>query len=304
MKDHDQRKIFRDSVNRRLSGLQGDPWLAQRIISQNKKEEPIMKKKISMGLIFAIAAVLIAATALAAVLTFSPRYDAAKLANEALLKKYDITDKMMTVFFRETTQNDDESFTVTYTPMEAITRLGTYTVTIERGKAEAVWSHDGEDTSGGLAAAVWGAEQVEMLVTDYTSVMKFLLDESGERSPDSPDNPFSPPASIEDYEKSKMENKKKVEGAAKISLTQAKENAIMALASEYKLTKAQTDLLEVIDGDETYHFEDDRPTIAFYYHLMQGNEWMEKDGIYVVKVNLLTGEIESIIYDSGLAANG
>ncbi|NLA54142.1 MAG: hypothetical protein GX858_07325, partial [Clostridiales bacterium] len=51
-------------------------------------------------------------------------------------------------------------------------------------------------------------------------------------------------------------------------------------------------------------FEDGRPTVFLYYHLTQGSEWREKDGIYVVKVNLETREIENIIYDSGLAANG
>lgn len=264
------------------------------------------KKKISMGLIFVIAAVLVAATALAVGLTFSPRYDAAKLANEALLNKYGITDKMMTVFYREVKQNADDSVTVSYTPSEDVFHYGenhpgVYTITVKNGKAEAVWSHDGEDTSGGLDAKAWGAEQLNMLVTDYCTVMMFLLDQAGGR----PNNPMPTPAiSMEDYEKSKIEIRKKVEGAAKISLIQAKENAIMALASEYKLTKVQIDLLKIFDGDETYHFEDGNPTVTFYHHLMQGNEWIEKDGIYAVEVNLETDEIERIFYDSGLASNG
>ena len=42
----------------------------------------------------------------------------------------------------------------------------------------------------------------------------------------------------------------------------------------------------------------------FILLLTQSEEWVEKDGIYVVKVNLATGEIEDILYDSALAGNG
>lgn len=111
-----------------------------------------------MGLVLAVALLLIAATALAVGLIFSPRYDASKLANEAMLNQYGISAKMMTVFHREATHNDDESITVSYASVEGVQQLGVYTVTVKDGKAEAVWSHDGEDTSGGLEAAAWGRE--------------------------------------------------------------------------------------------------------------------------------------------------
>ena len=113
MKDNEQRMLFRDAADHRLSGLQGDSLLAQRIIAESKGELPEMKKKTSMRLVLAIAAILVAATALASGLLFSPRYDASKLANEAMLSKYGITDKMMTVFYRETTQIDDGFIKVT-----------------------------------------------------------------------------------------------------------------------------------------------------------------------------------------------
>ena len=116
MKDNEQRMLFRDAADHRLSGLQGDSLLAQRIIAESKGELPEMKKKTSMRLVLAIAAILVATTALAAGLLFSPRYDASKLANEAMLNKYGITEKMMTVFYRETAQTDDGYIKVTYTP--------------------------------------------------------------------------------------------------------------------------------------------------------------------------------------------
>ena len=300
MKDNEQRMLFRDAADHRLSGLQGDSLLAQRIIAESKGELPEMKKKPSMRLVLAIAAILVAATALASGLLFSPRYDASKLANEAMLNKYGITEKMMTVFYRETAQTDDGFIKVTYTPQEAISRLGVYTVTVNNGKAEAVWSHDGEDTSGGLEAKAWGKEQAEMLVTDYAAVMRYL--QSNADSPHKPaDTPF---LSMEEYEKAVQKTKEKVQSAAKITLEQAKEIAVAALVGEYELTDEQAPLLQIFNGDETYAFIEDRPIVSLYYHLTQSEEWVEKDGIYVVKVNLATGEIEDILYDSALAGNG
>lgn len=264
-----------------------------------------MKKKISMGLVLAITTILIFATALAAGLMFSPRYDASKLANEAMLNKYGISAKLMTVFHREATQNDDGSITVTYASVEGVQQLGVYTVTVKDGKAEAAWSHDGADTSGGLEAKAWGAEQVEMLVTDYTTVMRYLLDSANPPMIADPDGPSTtPPMSEEEYHKAVAENKEKVLSASKITLTQAKESAVKALEGEYELTRDQVALLQIFDDEETYLLKDGKPTVSFYYHLSQGEEWVEKDGIYVVKVNLETGVIEDIIYDSALAGNG
>jgi len=142
-----------------------------------------------------------------------------------------------------------------------------------------------------------------MMVTDYQNVMLYLLNSAGTRpTADSP--VVTPPVSMEEYDKFVTENREKVESAAKITLIQAKENAVMALAGEYGLTNEQVTLLMVFEDEETYLFEDGRPTVSLYYHLSQGNGWTEKDGIYVVDINLETGEIEDIIYDSGLAANG
>lgn len=309
MKENAYARLLQTAIDNRLSGLYGDPRLAQRITATSKGEPPEMKKRLSMSLALAIAAILVAVTALAAGLLFSPRYDASKLANEAMLNKYGITDKMMTVFFREVAQGTDGSLTVTYTPAEEVFHygenyLGIYTVNVNNGKAEAIWSHDGEDTSGGLDAKAWGAGQLEMMITDYETVMRALLDRSGERPTQDSNPAATPPVSMEEYEKLKAETRKMVEGAAKITFAQAKENAVLALASEHGLTNEQVKLLQIFDDEETYQLEGGKPTVSLFYHLTQGSEWREKDGIYVVEVNLETGEIENIIYDSALAGNG
>ena len=53
---------FAESLDRRLSGLQGDPWLAQRIIA-NEEEKPVVKK-ISTSMVLVIAILAVAAAAL------------------------------------------------------------------------------------------------------------------------------------------------------------------------------------------------------------------------------------------------
>ena len=62
------RAEFAASLDRRLSGLQGDPWLAQRIIEHEEGEKPVMKK-ISASMVLAIVLIFLLATgALAAAL--------------------------------------------------------------------------------------------------------------------------------------------------------------------------------------------------------------------------------------------
>lgn len=139
---------------------------------------------------------------------------------------------------------------------------------------------------------------------DYSTVMRYLLDSAGTHSPSLNTPAATPPVSSEEYEKTVLETSRKVQSAAKITLAQAKENALLALAGEYGLTKEQTALLQSYEDEETYRFEEGRPTLSCFYHLSQGEAWMEKDGIYVVEVNLATGEIEDILYDSALAGNG
>ena len=58
----------------------------------------------------------------------------------------------------------------TYTGVEKLGYvLGTYTDSVKGNSAAAAWSHDGEDTSGGLDADTWGIEQLrEMLQISTT----------------------------------------------------------------------------------------------------------------------------------------
>lgn len=72
MRDELNRKEFHEAIDTTLSGLQGNPFLAQRIMNQERKGEPVVKKRLSVAMVLAIVLMLIAVTALAVAL-LSPK---------------------------------------------------------------------------------------------------------------------------------------------------------------------------------------------------------------------------------------
>ena len=68
MKDEQIRAQIHQAVDAHGEHLRTDPFLAQRIMNQERKGEPVVKKRLSVGLVLAIVLMLIAVTALAAVL--------------------------------------------------------------------------------------------------------------------------------------------------------------------------------------------------------------------------------------------
>ena len=68
MREELSRKEFHEAIDTTLSGLQGHPFLAQRIMSQEKAGQPAVKKRLSVGLVLAMILVLFAVTALAVAL--------------------------------------------------------------------------------------------------------------------------------------------------------------------------------------------------------------------------------------------
>lgn len=66
MNDQEMKKAVRQAVDHRLSGLEENPFLAQRIISEMKGESPVMKRKISAAIAFVFVLLLAAVGAVAA----------------------------------------------------------------------------------------------------------------------------------------------------------------------------------------------------------------------------------------------
>ncbi len=71
MCEAEEREIFQNAVDRRLSGLQENPFLAQRIMNAEKGEIRV-KKKLTVSMVLVIVLLLIAVTALAVAL-LSPK---------------------------------------------------------------------------------------------------------------------------------------------------------------------------------------------------------------------------------------
>ncbi len=106
----------------------------------------------------ALVLALIAAAAVAAGLTRSARYDAKRLAYQALEEKYGFTTDMES-FFTCTAEEKDGQTVVTYRANKDVGdfawKLGDYTVTIRNGQAEASWSNDGEAVGDEFSSDVW-----------------------------------------------------------------------------------------------------------------------------------------------------
>ena len=66
MSDQRDKRFVQESIDSGLSSMQGDPWLAQRIMNQEKTGEIIVNKRFSVGLVLAIVLMLITVTALGA----------------------------------------------------------------------------------------------------------------------------------------------------------------------------------------------------------------------------------------------
>lgn len=116
-----------------------------------------------LALALAAALMLMSAAAIAAGLLRSQRYDAKMFAARALEEKYGFTLEMEPFFEIDVTEENGVS-TVTYTPFKDLgndsDRLGTYTVVIAGGQAEASWSFDSEDVPEGMDSPIWSTAQL------------------------------------------------------------------------------------------------------------------------------------------------
>ncbi len=297
-----------------------------------------MKKKISLGFVFAMALVLLAAAALAATLLLSPRANAVKAADEAVKEKYGITAELQTFFGREEKELPEGGVEVTYTGAGSMAyALGTYTVVVKDGKAETVsWSHDGEDTSGGYAAEAWGLEQLNRMLADCRdeSLKQAYLDRTEEiAAAHGALEDDRPSEADENYRDQIEERKTAALNARKLSEEEMIRVGREFIISNYNLNEEQVGRLELYtnfdspykdlidadpeadNGNSWYDTVNGKPCFIVEYLLYQPMteeeyeagkplDYKEGDGYYIVYVNVETGEIEEYEYNSGLAGQG
>lgn len=322
MKNHDFQKL----VDQNLSGLLWDERKRRRVLQAIGKEERNMKKSF-MTFVLIAAVLCLSVTAFAAELIFSGRVDAVRLAEKALEDAYGVTTAMQCTFFQRTVeQQDDGSVRVIYSGSEDLHEvLGDYTVTVEYGKASAVWNHDGEDTSGMFEAEAWGVEQLKEMLRlcaedhEMTAFYQQAVAVAKRRGVPSFTAVFA--RSEED-----QAGEEAVRAAAKAAgrteedlLCLAKE----AVATAYELKREQCALLvdpcgaglsseEAADGYMYYHAQGGKLiyTVMISLHQRTSDDpdafppFTEKDGVYWVDVNVETGVIENILYDTQLNGNG
>ena len=246
------------------------------------------------------------ALALAAGIIFAKRVPATEIADQALLKTYGITAQMQSLFIRETAEGEGGTTVVTYEGRESLAYvLGKYTVVVDGQTVKNIyWSHDGEDTSGGLEASAWGKDQLDEILR--------IDPETGEQAQLRTFDPYIERINREhgfDYQAYWEENEDEkyevvLEGE---DIEKAKERqafsahefvqiAKEAVGVRYHLTSQQISLMS-IDTDENSAYVLLDGTLCYRCWIIVGElstEETEQDGAYTVYLNLETGAVEDI----------
>lgn len=283
-----------------------------------KEENPIMKRKMSAALVFALVLVLLSVSAFAASLMFSPKADAGLRADKVLEEKYGITREMQVFFHRSVNENPDGSTVVIYTGnWDLAYVLGEYTVTLDGKEATATWSHDGEDTSGGLDSEAWGVEQLNEMMRLYkeTHDMSTYYNKGAgiglKHTPVQMPQVTAPVASGTSEEEWKAQQSALKE-KSKLSEEEMLLIARQAIEAAYQLSADQMEKLAHNPGISWYFEKDGQVYYECCLVLIQQRsadpnvypDYTPMDGEYGVLINTGTGVVEDIFYDAALAGNG
>lgn len=179
---------LREIVDRELSGLRWQPRNRSAVLARTKGE-PKMKKRMSAGLILAVALMLAAVSALAVyALTRSPEAEAKYQARQAVMDAYGLTAETMGLFHAEHEETDD-GWRVTFRALANIDpgRAGVYTVEKTADGRTAAWSHDGLDPAlwrgEDLTAPAYGQEQLLYALNEGQEEALALARESAASGP-------------------------------------------------------------------------------------------------------------------------
>ena len=307
MKDMELQKRIENAVDTTLASLNPSARECDLLIENIKGgKKSVMGKKVSAMLVLAIVLMLLTATALAAGIIFAKRVPATEIADQALLKTYGITAQMQAMFMRKIAEGEGGTIVVTYEGREHLAYvLGKYTVIVDGQTVKNIcWSHDGEDTSGGLEASAWGKDQLDEILR--------IDPETGKQAQLLTFNPYIDRINREhgfDYQAYWEENEDEnyvvvLEGE---DIEKAKERqsfsahdfvliAKEAVGVRYHLTSQQIALMSIdVDENSAYVLLDG--TLCYRCWIIVGElstEETEQDGAYTVYLNLETGAVEDI----------
>ncbi|MBR3742598.1 MAG: hypothetical protein IKN04_19455 [Clostridia bacterium] len=309
MKDMELQKRIENAVDTTLTSLNPSARECDLLIENIKGgKKSVMGKKVSAMLALAIVLMLLTATALAAGIIFAKRVPATEIADQALLKTYGITAQMQAMFMRKIAEGEGGTIVVTYEGREHLAYvLGKYTVIVDGQTVKNIcWSHDGEDTSGGLEASAWGKDQLDEILR--------IDPETGKQAELRTFDPYIERINREhgfDYQAYWEENgDKKYEVVLdKEGIQKAKERqafsahefvqiAKEAVGVRYHLTPQQISLMS-INVDENWAYVLLDGTLCYCCQIFVGELSeleTEQDGTYTVYVNLETGVVEDILF--------
>ena len=324
------KETLQAAMDRRLSFLDELPSCRPALMQRIAQEEaPVMKRKISVGLVFALVLVSLSVIALATGLILSPRVSAARTADLALAEKYGITDELQSFFGREEEELPDGTVKVTYFGAGSLeATLGTYTVLVKDGKADISWSLEGKDTAGGYEAEAWGLEQLKQMAEDShdEKLKAAFMDKSFEvykqLHPDDEEVPVEAPdpETFEEYHARREGEKSSALDATKLS-----EEDMIALGREfilstYSLTDSEVERLELYtnsyeteDANHWYETVNGKPCFLVEYlldeegvteEMLNDPNYYRMNSYFKVFVNVETGAIEQYEFSNGLGGIG
>lgn len=291
------RNEFQKLVDHELSGLQWDERTRQRVLHAIPEEEKPVKQKMTAGMVFVLVLMVACSVALAAGLMFSPRYDLVKQADEALLENYGITDEMLS-FFGKRVEIGEQETKVYYISIPELARaVGEYRVTLQGGKTTAEWSFDNAPEKGWKAEKL--AEVLEICQKNggYGVAVTEAQQAAGDDSPEWVSD--SAMAEV------RVMSEEEVKSIAVLSVDEMDELAREAIQQRFGLKKEQMAKMQLEMESSVWMMQNGRPVFPAYYWLAQSEEgWSKGDGIYIVNVDIRTGEVDQITYDVGLLGNG
>ena len=309
MKDMELQKRIENAVDTTLASLDPSARQCDQLIENIKGgKKSVMGKKGSVMLALAIVLMLLTATALAAGLIFAKRVPATEIADRALLKTYGITLQMQSMFIREIAEGEGGTTVVTYEGREHLAYvLGKYTVIVDGQNVKNIcWSHDGEDTSGGLEASAWGKDQLEEIlrIDPETGKQPQLLTFDPYVDRINREHGFDYEAYCEENDDEKYvvvlegEDVQKAKERQSFSTQEFVQIAKEAVGVRYHLTSQQIALMSIdVDENSAYVLLDG--TLCYRCWIFVGelsDLETEQDGTYTVYVNLETGVVEDVLF--------
>ena len=324
------KETLQAAMDRRLSFLDELPSCRPALMQRIAQEEaPVMKRKISVGLVFALVLVSLSVIALATGLILSPRVSAARAADLALAEKYGITDELQSFFGREEEELPDGTVKVTYFGAGSLeATLGTYTVLVKDGKADISWSLEGKDTAGGYEAEAWGLEQLKQMAEDShdEKLKAAFMDKSFEvykqLHPDDEEVPVEAPdpETFEEYHARREGEKSSALDATKLSEEDMITIGREFILSTYSLTDSEVERLELYtnsyetdDANHWYETVNGKPCFLVEYlldeegvteEMLSDPNYYRMNSYFKVFVNVETGVIEQYEFSNGLGGQG